>query len=218
MSNLFAKAKAVTAKPAAAKKTKQEIALSGIEQLAELDALMKSLDAAKKTLEGEVKAAGFGEFLNMETNIRPESFKGIDGLGSASVEMRKRSTMSALNEDELATLKRNGIEAFKQVTTTEMFGINPAYAANGALMDKVSKALEKIVPEDFFVLQEETFKMVVTDEMLDTAFKLKQGRSDCLAIMTTMALKPKLSADYDMSKLMDKVAGYLAADTTEISE
>lgn len=221
MANLFAKAKAVPAKPAAAaKKTKQEIQISGIQQLAEMHALMASLKAASDTLAGEIKEQGFGEFLNMTGSVRPESFKGIDGLASCSVEMRKRGTNSALNEAEVEVLKNLGLKPFTQVVTTEMYGINPAYAGDEALMNKVSKALEKLVPEDFFVLQEGVSKQVVDDAMCDAAFQMPAGknRAEAVRIVTTMALKPKLDAGYPMANLAATVAGYLNSESDEITE
>lgn len=221
MASLFAKAKAVTAKPtAAAKKTKQEIQISGIQQLAEMHALMASLKAASDTLAGEIKEKGFGEFLTMTGSVRPESFKGIDGMASCSVEMRKRGTNSALNEAEVEVLKSLGLQPFTQVVTTEMYGINPAYAGDEALMNKVSKALEKLVPEDFFVLQEGVSKQVVDDAMCDAAFKMPVGdkRAEAVRIVTTMALKPKLNAGYPMVNLAETVAGYLNSESDEITE
>ena len=218
--SIFATAKKVAAKPAAAKKTKEEIAVAGVQQLAEIKAMMDSLAAVAKTLETQVKEAGFTEFLNMETNIRPESFKGTDGLASCSVEMRKRGTNSALNLDEVEILTNLGLKTFTQVVTTEMFGINPIYAGDEKLMAKVSAALEKIVPEDFIVLQEGVSKQVVDDALCDAAFKLKNAddRETALRLVTTMALKPRLNADYDMNKLNENVLAYLQPEAEEISE
>jgi len=219
--NLFEKATKVPAKATGKAKTdKQEIAIAGIESLAQIKAMMANLEAVAKTLETDIKAAGFQEFLDMETNVRPESFKGIDGLASASVEMRKRGTNSALNEDECSVLKQLGLSPFKQIVTTEMFGINPEFAKDKVLMTKVSKALEKIVPEGFIVLQEEVSKMVVDDNLIDAAFKMKDAdkRKVALEIVTTMALKPKLSADYDMSKLSADVDALLKPAAEEVVE
>lgn len=215
MANLFAKAKTVAApKTAAAKKTKEEIALDGIQQLAELKAMAASIEAVMSSLEGEIKEAGFEKFLEMDTKVRPESFKGVDGYGTCSVEMRKRGTNSTLNADEIEVLEKLGLTPFEQVVTAEMFGINPAYAGNEVLMNKVSKALEKIVPEDFIVLQEGKTKLVVDEKLLDAAFKLEgEGRTDALRICTTMALKPRLNADYPMEKLADNVAAILTTVT-----
>lgn len=204
MSGLFAKAKTLD-KPATAKakQDKQEINIAKLQQLCEIKALMQTLEGACKTLESEVKTAGFDAFIAMNTVGRPESFRGIDGLASASVEMRKRGTNSALNEDECKLLREHGIEPFEQEITKQLFAINPKYAEDESLLAKVEKALSKIVPEDFIVQQEGVTKFVVTDEMLDTAFKKRN--KEVLQITTTMALKPKLDEAYPMSQLFDNV-------------
>lgn len=219
--SIFANAKTVAAKPtAAAKKTKAEINIAGIQQLAEIKAMMASLEAVQKTLEGEIKEAGFGEFLNMPGSIRPESFKGIDGFASCSVEMRKRSTASVLNVDEVAVLEKMGLKPFTQVVTTEMYGINPAFAADQNLMAKVSAALESIVPEGFIVLQEGVSKKVVDDALCDAAFLLtnSEDRATAIRMVTTMALKPKLDAGYDMSNLSSAVTKMLSPESEEVAE
>lgn len=217
--SIFKNAKTLDAKPTGkAKAEKREIAVAGIQTLAEIEALLKSLEAAKTTLAAEIKEAGFGEFLALETNVRPESFKGVDGQATCSVEMRKRGTNSALNQDEVEILEKLGLKPFKEVVAPELFGINPVYASDEALMNKVSKALEKIVPSDFIVHQEERSKLVVNDELLEAAFRLPYGseeRKTALALVTTMALKPKLNADYDMSKLVTNVTTMLGLTEPE---
>ena len=204
MSGLFAKAKTLD-KPATAKakQDKKEFNIAKLQQLCEIKALMQSLEGACKALETEVKAAGFDMFLEMDTVGRPESFRGIDGFGSASVEMRKRGTNSALNEDECKLLREHGIEPFSQEVTKQLFAINPKYAEDENMLTKVEKALAKIVPEDFIVQQEGVSKFVVTDEMLDVAYK-KRDRA-LLEVTTCMAIKPKLSDEYPMAALFDNV-------------
>jgi hypothetical protein len=156
----------------------------------------------KATLETEVKVAGFSKFMEIANGTRPTSFEGIDGDATASVELRKRGTNSALNDDEVAALATAGIVPFKQVVTNGLFAINPKYAEDATLLGKVEKALAKIVPEDFIVQQEEVSKNVVSDEMLDAAFR--DGKSPAIIeLLTTMALKPKLSDAYSMEQLMD---------------
>lgn len=204
MAGLFAKAKSIEKAPTAkAKPEKKEIPLAKLQQLCEIKALMQTLEGACKSLESEVKLAGFEEFIKMDTVGRPESFRGTDGMASASVEMRKRGTNSALNEDEVKLLREHGIEPFSQEVTKQLFAINPKYAEDENLLAKVEKALAKIVPEDFIVQQEGVNKYVVTDEMLDLAFK-KRDRT-VLEITTCMALKPKLNDEYPMASLFDNV-------------
>lgn len=202
----FAKAKVIEAKPTGkAKQDKLEVPVASLQKMAEIKALMQSLEGAYKSLEGQVKAAGFDAFLALETTTRPDSFRGIDGMASASIEMRKRGTNSALNEDEVKVLEALGITPFKQVITTEMFGINPAYAGDEKLMARVEAALNKIggLPEDFIVQQAEVSKLVVTEEMMNAAFA-KRDRA-AIEIVTTMATKPKLNDGYPMEALFDNV-------------
>lgn len=220
--SLFAKAKTLETKAVKPKgSNKTEIAMAGVQSLAEVQAMMKSLAAIAKTMETDIKEAGFGHFLEMDTKVRPESFKAIDGDATSSVQMRKRGANSPLNEDQVEVLQKIGLTPKKDVVQIELFGINPVYAKDVKMMDKVSKALEKIVPEDFFVHQQEVSKEVVDDALLDAAFALKHGSNDrkiALQLCTTMALAPRLNEDYDMSKLAENVTKLLAVDEEQIVE
>jgi hypothetical protein len=200
---MFSKAKVLAAKPTAAKKKeKLEVEIAGVQDLAKLKALIVAATAMAATIEAEVKSAGFDQFMEMKGNSpRPTSFVGIEGVATCSVEMRKRSTASALNEDEVNVLAKHNLSPFEQVKTQHLFAINPKYAEDETLLAKVEKALSKIVPEDFIVQQEGVSTKVVTDEMLDQAFRMS-GTEEAIAIMTTMALKPKLSEEYSMENLI----------------
>lgn len=208
MAGLFSTAKTIATKPTAkAKKEKRSIELPGLSDVAKLDALIKAATAMKATLENEIKVVGFAEFMKNADGKRPENFEGVDGEAKASVELRKRGTNSPLNEDEVAALATVGITPFEQVVTPELFAINPKYIEDAALITKVEKALAKIVPEDFIVRQEPVVKKVVSDEMLEEAFKSHKTPA-IMELLTTMALKPKMTPEYDQRQLM--------ADVTEI--
>jgi len=211
MANLFAKVKAAPTKTVAAKKkTKDEVAIAGLEQVAQLDALIKSLTAAKTTLEAQVKDTTFNHFFAEAQAFakRPDNFRGVDGIASASLEMRKRSSASALTADEVKLLEANGLTVEKTVAVPELFAINPAYANDIKLQQKISKLLEGKVPDDIFIVQEEKFKYVVTDATMDVAFATKAPR-EVIAAITTMAIKPKLETT-DISAIIDSVKGLLA--------
>ena len=200
---MFSTAKSIVAKPTAAKKVaKVQHELSGLADLTLLKALIDSATAMAKSIETDVKAKGFDIFMESKGGTRPSSFEGLDGIATCSVEMRKRGTNSALSDDEVGMLRKAGIEPFNQVITQELFAINPKYAEDTALLGKVEKSLAKIVPEDFIVKQEGASKFVVSDEMLDAAYRKASTDNAVLSIMTTMALKPKLSEAYDMSNLI----------------
>lgn len=203
---MFSTAKSLPAKPTAVKKPpRAQHEIKGLENLAKLKAMGELISSMTKTLEASIKVAGFAIFMDTKGSVRPSSFEALDGTATCSVEMRKRGVNSALSEEEVLVLRSENIEPAKQVITPKLFAINPAYMEDTALLAKIEKALTKLgVPEDLIVKQDEVSKFVVNDEMLDSAFKTT-GTEAVLSIMTTMALRPKLSDEYDMLHLFGDV-------------
>lgn len=214
MANLFAKAKAIPAAPkATAKATKSDVTIRGVQQYAELKALQGAIAAVIGTMEAEIKDTSFDMFLEtaQETNKAPASFNGVEGIASVNIQMRKRGTNSPLSEGELAILAEAGIQAYEETSVQELFAINPVYAADDKLLSKVSKALEKIVPEDFIVQQQKKAKMVVSPETLEAAFKMKKINPEVIRVVTTMALKPKLET-VDIDAILADVRDLLGSN------
>ena len=207
--SMFKTAKTIEAKPAAKKNNKAEVQMKGLEQLAEIDALVKSLSGIYKSLESKVKSAAFDHFYSFVGDSRPASFRGVEGIASASLEMRKRSTASALSEAEQALLAQHNLPTEKSIATNKMFGINPIYAENDALLAKVEAALAGIVPDDFIVLQEEKSKVVVTDETIELAFRSKTTPAEVIQAITVLAIKPKLEVT-DINKILADVKALIA--------
>lgn len=206
--SMFKSAKTIEpSKPS--KKTAENVQIDGLKDLAEVDALIKSLGAIREQLDQDVKAAGFDHFYDVANGRRPDNFKGIDGDATASIELRKRSTASGLTEDEIALLVKHNLPYEKAVATPRMFGINPKYAENEELLGKVETALKSIVPEDFIVLQEEKSKQVVVDDTLEQAFKISAPR-EVIETITVMAVKPKLT-NFDLNVAIENVKKLLGA-------
>lgn len=206
----------------AAKPAKKEIAIEGLQSLAQVDAAIKALEGLKASLEPKVKANAFTAFVNMADGTKPDSFTGLDGDASASMELRKRGTNSALKVDEVILLQRHGINPLKEVICPELFAINPKYAGDAALLGKVETALADIVPEDFIVQQAEVSKQVVTEDNVGAVFaaksKLTRDEFEALVkVVTTQAIKAKLT-ETNFDKIMADVAKLISADTTEIEE
>jgi len=203
MAGMFKKVNVeVKTEPKKKGKEKIQLKIPGLQQLTLLDALIKQATAMQATLKAEANTIGFEKFVSLAgQSERPSSFEGLDGYATASVEVRKRSSGSVLTDEEVDVLKKAGIEAQTKVTQPHLFAINPKYATNESLLGKVEKALSKIVPDDFISQQLEVSRKVVSDEMLDTAFR-KGADEQVLAILTTMALKPKLSESYNMDNLI----------------
>ena len=214
--NLFAKAKTIAAPAKAAKAAKSEVSMPGLQQYAELKALQGAIAAVIGTLEAELKGTAFDMFIEtaQETNSAPASFNGVEGIASVNMQMRKRGTNSPLNESELAILTAAGIEAHEETTVQELFAINPAYAEDDKLLAKVSKALEKIVPEDFITRQEKKAKMVVSADTMNAAFKMATIDPDVIKVVTTMAMKPKLQA-VDIDVILADVRDLLGSNIVQ---
>lgn len=211
MTGMFSTATALkpTAKTAKAKKERVQVAIAGMQDIAVLDAMIKAATAMKTTLEANVKADGFTRLYNtaIETGAKPESFEALDRDSMASVQLRKRGTNSALNDDEVAALQSVGVEPHIEVVTPGLFAINPEHASNSKLLEQVEKALSKIagLPANFIVQQAEVTKKVVSEEMLLEAIRTKKSAA-VVEIMTTMALKPTLTDGYAMANLMADAA------------
>jgi hypothetical protein len=212
--SLFATAKEIKAPAKSAKKNdKVEVAIPGLKNVAELDALIKSLTTIKATFEEQVKTDAMKYFTKeaVANGKQPENFRGTDDTASASVELRKRSTASALSDDEVELLSSFGITTEKKVTVNELYGINPAYAGDSALLEKVSKAISKFVPADFIVKQEERSSTVVTDTTMEQVFKNPKAIKTVLSTVTLIAIKPKLEETdidvifADVKKIVDSV-------------
>lgn len=212
MSSLFKNAKKIDAPKTAGKKDKLEVAMPGLETIAQIDALIKSFGSIKKSLEQSVRDQAMDEFVKIahETNARPDNFKGVDGAAKVSIELRKRSTASALTAEEVQILKDHGFSPEKKITTQHLFGINPAYAADEKLLERVSEALKDIVPEDFIVEQEERSSDVINDALIDAVFKKPMPR-EIIEMVSTLAMKPALS-EFNMVEVLDKMKTLLTPE------
>lgn len=210
--SMFNKAKTIAAAPKkTSAKSKTEIEIAGIEHLAMIDALQKTLDTVRGTLEAEIKTAAAERFAAhiQETGQRPDNFTGVEGGATASIQFRRKSSAYALSEEAVALLRDSGIEPEKQIATPQLFAINPTYAGDEALLAKVEKALAKIVPDDFIVVQAETSKLVATEETLNTAIS-KRCSPAVIGALTTISCGLKLKQT-NMSAILEFVGGLIDA-------
>lgn len=209
-------------KTAKGKAEKKQIPIDGLLAYAQIGAAIKALEALQASYEPQVKGTAFAEMLMLAGNSKPESFTGVEGIATGSMEFRKRGTNSPLKEEEQALLQTHGINPHKEVLCQALFAINPKYAADGALLGKVEKALAKIVPEDFIVQQAEKSKMVVTEANVDEVFaarpKLNRDEfEELVKVVITQAVKPKL-AETNFDDIMAAIAGLIAKQETTVEE
>lgn len=200
--SIFSTAKALPTTPTPKGKTKDkaEVTMPGLEKFAILKSLAESIKTLCATYEAQVKAEAKERFC--DGTKRPENFRGIEGSAEASVECRKRSTNSPLSDDEVTALTQAGLPFDTIETTVETFVINPVYASDSALLDRVSKAIAKVpgLPADFILHQNGVSKHVVTDATIDKMYANGKAK-DFLDMVTVIALKPKLK-DTDINRMI----------------
>ena len=174
-----------------------------------IDALQKTLETVRGTLESEVKSAAAERFALhiQETGQKPDNITGVEGNGTASIQFRRKSSAYALSDEAVALLRDNDIEPEKQIMTPQLFAINPAYASDEALLAKVEKALTKLVPEDFIVAQAEVSKLVATEDTLNLAIRNKAPAA-VIQTLTTISCGLKLKKT-DMNSILEFVGGLL---------
>jgi hypothetical protein len=207
-----------TKKPSKATPKTAEIVTKGLEGVAALDAVIKSLTALKGSLTDEIKNGPMrSHFLNtgLASGVRPENYRGVEGDASASCEMRIRSSASALTEDEISLLARHKIPTEVIVDTVETFVINPEYLSDTKIMSQIEAALKKVkgLPDDLIMKQEGKDKTVVGETALDVLFQKDVSISekmrevmveDLFPVLTVLAIKPKMDTD-DLAAAFSKV-------------
>jgi hypothetical protein len=77
-----------------------------------IDALQKTLETVRGTLEAEVKSAAAerSPSTSKQTGQKPDNFTGVEGNGAASIQFRRKSSAYALSDEAVALLRDNGIE------------------------------------------------------------------------------------------------------------
>lgn len=198
------------------KAPREEVKVKGVEEFAQLAAAEKAIASAKAVLQEsmvETVSAKFMKDIKDSGGKTPDSFNAVEGLGSINCQLKKRSTASALNEEERQILDGAKVPYHRQVTTPKLFAINPNYATDEKMLEKVEKALAKLgLPDDFIVVQEEQAKYVIDDKALDKA--LKSGDKEIVKLATTLAFKPTLSEvkPAEIAKTIEKVLGIYKDD------
>jgi len=202
MSNMFEKAKTTTAaKPKASGKAKPQVSVEDLHMYAALKAASKAIETMTDTLKESVNEAALDAFIASQ---KTESIQGIDGDTTASLQLRKRTSRSALSDQEKVVLDELGIDSEKSADSK--FYINGAYSEDQELLGKVAAALDGIVPDDFIGHTGEKF--VTTSDSLGQAMKIEDEatRRDVIKIVATQAARTKFGGSHqDMLAILDGV-------------
>lgn len=214
MAGMFDTTKKVATATKAKAKTKLEVQTPGLQDYAAIDAAIKALTALKETTGAAIKSQMLDQFVELgaATKTRPESYTGIEGEATASLELRARASSSALSVDEVELLTEKGIPTQVVTATVETFIINPAYAEDPAVLAKIEKALKSVkgIPEDLFLKQDGQSKTVLAENALDAVFKHDEDTiADLLSITSVMAIKPKLATD-DLNEALKLISAVIS--------
>ena len=190
------------------KKTADEVVTAKIEVFAALKTVIKSVEAEAAKVETSIKESIRARMIEVgcEKKARPENYKGVDGDSSASLQMRNRSSASALSSEERDVLDEFGIPYVKEVSVHETFIINPEYAGDMEMLSKISDALAGLnLPADFFMKQEEKVKYITNEESVEAVFQMDEDDAEILLpIVTTTSITPKLGKEVDAYAVVDK--------------
>lgn len=200
--NIFTQAPRMTPAP---KKPKDAeiIELDGINELAAVRVLEKALKDANDQQTALVTGKMVDEFIKrgMRIGLRPKNFRAKDEEALASCQLQSRGAKSGLTEDEAKLLKQHGIP-FSEVHLQEpTYLINPKYAEDQTLLERVAEALQAIpdLPKDFIMKIREVRRQV-TDDTINAVFtKDKKLLRTLLPIVTTPIVKTTLEVSFQQA-------------------
>jgi len=210
---MFARAATVNAKSNQPKDKKAVHEIKELEAYATVCELMEALKTAKDNIHSRICRRMKDIFLteNRLTRRRPENIKIVEGIASASGEMRKRGENSGLTEAQVEMLTQLGLPT-GTVGVPATFILNPAYAGNMELLAKLASV--KGIPADCFLKQESTTKVVVTEETLTAAAAEPAKFAAAIDIICTLAIKAKLER-FDLEKAIDQAKAIVMGDQEE---
>lgn len=216
--SIFGAAPVVAPTPAAAKNKAVTKVVKGLEKVASLKGVIAALEAVLAAEMAGVKELMTTEFVTegLALKRQPENFKGTDGFGSASCQLRASS--SALTEETIALCKLHGIDTDTDVKVAETFVFAPAYASDSDFVRK----METLLGPQLFELQDVrgpiiqkqvgVNKVTVSDIGRNTIFtKDEEVVREFLPVAFTLAVRAKLETNGDLKPAIKVVEDLLGS-------
>lgn len=144
--------------------------VEGLQHYAAFVAVEKGIAALKESDAAAIKSELEQQFIEAGCDMgrTPENFHGIEGLATASLQLRRKTIKSPLDAMQVRAMAAHKVPV-KHIAAT--FQIAEKYMDDMAILDKLNKALSKAgLPEDLFEQNSEE-RYVVTDETIDAIFK-----------------------------------------------
>lgn len=169
------------------KKEKKEIEIEGMELLAALQVLIKSIEGETELLQKAVKEKAIENFISqmLKTGKKPDSYLGVEAIAQASCEIRKRGSNLAVSEDAAKKLAEHGIMLEKKVNIParyvfnpnltqeqlmavgEVLATNPKLRSIEVMVEENGKVVKKPLADEIVKLQPEEAYYATSDSTLD---------------------------------------------------
>jgi hypothetical protein len=203
--SVFGSAPVITVAKPASKSTAVEVAMPGLGNVAALKAVIDALTAVMVEEDRLVKAQMDEHFIKvgMATKRQPDNFKGVDGIGSASCQLRAKS--AALSDEGKLLAIEHDIETVTETKVVETFVVNPAYASDPEWVAKLEAACGAQLTEladhrgATIQKQEAVESVKVTDLGRNQVFtKSEDVIRTLMPVMFTPAIRAKLETNGDL--------------------
>lgn len=208
---MFSKAKVREVSKKPTRKTKKNIHIEGMQSLAAIDAVIKSLSELRDVYDEQVKKGTTNVFLaeGIAKGAKPDNFIAVDDGAEGSAELRKRLASSGLSPAEILRLTAHGISVSKTEKPVKTYIVNPKYKDDSDLLSKIEQKLRFVsgIPKDFIQIQDSVKKVTTTDESLDQLFATKNASivRELLPIVGTLTVRPMLDDDVDAFALVNEL-------------
>jgi hypothetical protein len=209
--------------PRKAKATSDDlIPFNNLAEFAACDAVAKALETINATLCNGIKDEAREIFIGqgIQFGKRPVNFRAIDEKATASIQLKVLPGALSMEAQEQLAARDLPVKITDEIVET--FIVNPKYAEDAALFEKLEKALARIgAPEDLFLHQSKK-KVTADDTTLNALFRLRDARDNpdrtaietLLPLVSTLAVKAATTAP--LSECLDIAMDLLdSVDETE---
>jgi len=217
MMNIFKNAETIPTESKKKKESMPVVDINGIEIISAINSVIGYLNKIKADQENKTKDEILNCFVESVTasKARPKSFEGIDGDVSATCMFKMKPKNSAISGDDAKVLKkyRVGTTTVDKGVTTYL--INPKYATNEKLLEKISKTLldNPFLPQDLFLKQEPSTSIIIDQENVDAVWKKsKSALTALLPVIGTIAIKTTKGTDDPDQRAFERVSQLLAGE------
>lgn len=197
LANLFDKAKTVAPVVKTPKAATNAVEIKGLEDYAFFVEVEKTMKAEKDTPRALVDEAALDIFIRqgLQRGEQPESFDAKEGSATANISLKRRSSASPLNEEDLELLARHKITVEDFEVSPAQFIFNPEVLKDQRRMEEISKALSKVKGcEDIIQHIPAVTKKIVTDQTFRDVFAIKSKAVllQVVPVVGTIAVRPKV--------------------------